>query len=63
MLNLFKSTNIYSKSNIDKYIFVICNNFKQNIKDTLKLLNILKPPKTLFNDYKFTNNFEKTLYV
>jgi leucyl aminopeptidase len=63
MLNLFKSTNIYSKSNIDKYIFVICNNFKQNIKETLKLLNILKPPKTLFNDYKFTNNFEKTLYT
>ena len=63
MHQYFNHTNIFKKSGIDLYVFVICNNFKQNIKDILKLLGINKVPKTLFDNYKFISNFEKVLYT
>jgi leucyl aminopeptidase len=51
------------KKNIDTYIFVMCNDFKKNINDVKKLLNIEEFPKKLFNNFNINNDFEKNLYT
>jgi hypothetical protein len=59
----FKSSNIFKKTNIDTYIFVICNDLKKNIEAIKKLLELEKIPKKLFDDYKLKSNFEKKMYT
>ncbi len=49
--------------NIDTYIFVLCNNYKINIANIQKLLNIKTLPKKMFDGFKIKNNFEKVLYT
>ena len=55
----FKNISIFKRTNIDIYIFIICNNLKKNIKNISKLLNIENIPKKIFDD----NKLEKTLYL
>jgi len=59
----FKCVSTFKKTNIDIYIFIICNNLKDNIEYISKLLNINKIPKKTFDDYKIKDNFEKTIYT
>jgi leucyl aminopeptidase len=63
MENNFKYVSTFKKTNIDIYIFIICNNLKDNIEYISKLLNINKIPKKTFDDYKIKDNFEKTIYT
>ena len=48
---------------MDVYIFVLCNNYKININNIKKILNIGHIPKTMFNDFKINSSFEKVLYT
>jgi leucyl aminopeptidase len=63
MHNIFNYTSKFKKTNIDNYIFIICNNIKKNIEYISTLLDIKKIPKKIFDDYSLTNNFEKKLYT
>ena len=47
----------------DVYIFVLCDNYKINVNNIKKLLNIDKIPKKMFNDFHFKESFHKVLYT
>ena len=63
MNNNFKHISKFKKTNIDTYIFIICNNFKKNIEYISSLLDIKKIPKKIFDDYSLKNSFEKKMYT
>ena len=48
---------------MDVYIFVLCDNYKVNVNNIKKLLNIDTIPKKMFNDFKIKEHFEKILYT
>ena len=59
----FKFVSTFKKTNIDLYIFVICDNLRRNIEHISSLLSIDKIPKKIFNDYSLKKGFEKKLYL
>jgi leucyl aminopeptidase len=63
MPNNFNYISKFKKNNIDTYIFIICNNLKQNIEYISTLLDIGKIPKKLFNDYSLKTSFEEKMYT
>jgi len=63
MPNNFNYISKFKKTNIDTYIFVICNNLKKNIEYISTLLDIGKIPKKFFEDYSLKTSFEKKLYT
>jgi leucyl aminopeptidase len=63
MNNLFLHTSTFKKTNIEMYIFIICNHLKENIQYISTLLNVKDIPKKIFeNNTNLKKNFEKTLY-
>jgi len=59
----FKYSISIKKANIDIYIFVICNNLKNNIEYITKILDLKNIPKKLFDDCNLKSNFEKKMYT
>ena len=59
----FKYIGTLKKKGIHKYIYIICDKLKENIKEILKLHDIKKIPNSLFDNYKFNESFEKILYT
>jgi leucyl aminopeptidase len=51
------------KKGINKYIYVICDKLKDTVKEIIKKHGIKKIPKTLFEDYKYNDGIERTLYT
>jgi leucyl aminopeptidase len=62
MKNNFSYCNSLNKK-MDVYIFVLCDNYKININNIKKLLNIDKIPKKMFNDFNIKESFQKVLYT
>ena len=62
-MNINFNYTIKIKKNIDKYIFIICNDLKKNIENIQKLLDIEKIPKKIFDDYSLKTSFEKNMYT
>jgi leucyl aminopeptidase len=60
--NTFTYCNTLNKK-MDVYIFVLCNNYKININNIKKLLNIDKIPKKMFNNFNIKEEFYKVLYT
>jgi leucyl aminopeptidase len=63
MNNSFNYISKIKKQNIDIYVFIICNNLKKNIEYIIKLLDIGKIPKKIFDDYSLKTNFTKKMYT
>jgi len=62
MTNYYKYCNIMNK-NYDVYIFIMCNDYKNQIHQISKLLGIEKIPKKMFENFKIKTSFEKKLYT
>jgi leucyl aminopeptidase len=63
MINNFNYISKFKKTNIDIYLFIICNNLKNNIEYISSLLDFPKIPKKFFEDYSLKSSFEKKMYT
>ena len=65
-MNIFKSSTVFKRKEVDSYIFFICNSQKKELSKIIeticKILDINSVPKKLF-DQNVENEFERVLYT